>query len=290
MRQMGIRCMIHHPYFDLLLHDDLELGALLGSPVRERLTLQEWPLSCVQKVTTADGRKLIYKAQHSPTVEPEFYLRARSGLLIFAQTVYQSGGYSVMLFSYLEAPTLTEGKLDEQGAVELGRALLGQIAAIEGQLPVHLDLSSEQKWQEYMGEILNDLRRLVQAGIFRIVKPQMLADLERLSFSEPVLQAFRAGSGLVHHDLAGDNVFVLSDGPRVIDWQRPILAPTALDLALLLESLGFDPVPHVGDGVLCLMRLLRVGWFTECAVHYFPDGRDAYDQQIAKLALGFGNI
>jgi hypothetical protein len=33
---------------------------------------------------------------------------------------------------------------------------------------------------------------------------------------------------------------MLPDGPRVIDWQRPILGPAHLDLALLLESLGFD--------------------------------------------------
>jgi hypothetical protein len=277
--------MIRHPYFDLLLHDDLELGALLGSPIRERMTLQEWPLSCVQCVVTEDGRKRIYKAQHRPSVESEFYTKARSSLLISAQTVYQSDRYSVMLLEFLEAPTLGEMKMSESAAVEFGKALLGKIAGIEGQLPYHLDLSSEQKWREYIENILKDLHRLVQSGEFQIVRPQMVAALERRAFSEPVLQTFRAGSGYVHHDLAGDNVFVLPDDPRVIDWQFPILAPKALDLAILLESLGFDPFLHVGEGVLWLSQMLRVGWFTECTVHWFPEGRKTYDRQIAEIMM-----
>ncbi len=73
--------MHRHPYFDLMLHDDDELSALLGSRVVERTTLHEWPLSCVQRVTTADGTRIIYKAQAAPTIEPEFYAVARSPLL-----------------------------------------------------------------------------------------------------------------------------------------------------------------------------------------------------------------
>ena len=69
----------------------------------------------------------------------------------------------------------------------------------------------------------------------------------------------------------------------MIDWQRPILGPAFLDLALLLESLGFDPLPHVGQGGVWLMRLLRIGWLTDCAVKWFPEGRGTYDRQIAEL-------
>jgi hypothetical protein len=275
--------MIHHPYFDLHLHDDLELGVLLGSPVCERLTLQEWPLSCVQRVMTEDGRTQIYKAQHSPSIEPEFYAQARSRLIISARTVYDAEPYSAMFLEYLEAPTVEQMKWAEPEVLEFGTALLRQIAGIEGQLPFRLDLSSEQKWSDYFGDILGDLQNLVQERSFQVVQPPMVAALERLAFSEPVLEAIRAGSAYVHHDLAGDNVFVLPDGAKVIDWQRPILAPAALDLALLLESLGFDPLPHVGEGVFWLMRLLRVGWFAECATEWFPAGRETYDRQIAEI-------
>lgn len=280
--------MYRHPYFDLYLHDDGELGGLLGSPICQRLTLQEWPLSCVQSLTTEDGRKLIYKAQHNPTIEPEFYANARSNLLVSAKTIYRSEQYSAMLMEFVDGPKLEQMNLQESQALEFGHDLLQRIAQIEGQLPYYLDISTAEKWQEYMGEILHALQALVEAGRFQIVQPEALAHLECWTCCETVLSTFRVGTGFVHNDLGGDNVFLLPDGPRVIDWQRPILGPTHLDLALLLESLGFEALPHVGEGVVWLMRQLRVGWLTECAMKWFPEGKEGYDRQIADLIKSIG--
>ena len=42
---------IRHPYFDLRLHDDQELESHLSTKIVERITLHEWPLSCVQRLT-----------------------------------------------------------------------------------------------------------------------------------------------------------------------------------------------------------------------------------------------
>ena len=192
-----------------------------------------------------------------------------------------------MLLDEIDGPTLEKLNLSQsQQALEVGRALLQQIAEMEGELPFYLDIRTEQKWTERMGVVLGDLKGLVEAGIFKNVHPEDLARLERWAFCEDVLATFQAGTGYVHHDLAGDNVFLLPDGLRVIDWQRPILGPVHLDLALLLESLGFDPLPYVGEGVVWLMHLLRIGWFTDCAVKWFPEGRETYDRQIAMLASG----
>jgi hypothetical protein len=47
--------MQQHPHFDLWLHDDAELANVLGSPLRERTTIHEWPLSCVQRIRTIHG-------------------------------------------------------------------------------------------------------------------------------------------------------------------------------------------------------------------------------------------
>jgi len=164
-----------HPYFDLYLHDDAELGTLLGSPVCQRQTLQEWPLSCVQRITTSGGRKCIYKAQHEPTVEPEFYAKARSSLLIPARTIFRAGMYSAMLLDEIDGPTLEQLQFSESEALEFGRALLQQIAEINGELPCYLDISTEQKWTERMGLVLGDLKGLVEAGIFQSVHPEDLA-------------------------------------------------------------------------------------------------------------------
>ena len=53
----------HEIWSRVLMHEDDELAKHIGSEIAERVTIHEWPLSCVQRITTGDGRKLIYKAQ-----------------------------------------------------------------------------------------------------------------------------------------------------------------------------------------------------------------------------------
>jgi hypothetical protein len=273
-----------HEYFDLRLHDDEELVGLVGVDIVERVTLHDWPLSCVQRLTLADGRKLVYKAQFGPTVEAEFYASARSDLLPWAQTIYESDGHVGMLIEFLDGPRVEELGLPEGEVVQIGRAVVEQIAGIVGELPHYLDMSDEGKWAALINATLEDLRVLTEQAKFRLVDAETMRNLERRAFSEPVLSAVRTGPGYVHRDLSGDNVFLLPDGYRVIDWQRPILGPADLDLAVLLSSLGFDPLPHVGEGVVEVLDLLSVHWLTQCAARWFPKGAAGYDKQIAELA------
>ena len=91
-------------------------------------------------------------------------------------------------------------------------------------------------------------------------------------------------NGLIHHDLHGDNVFLLPDGPRIIDWQRPIRGPLGLDLATLVESFGYDPRSRLAPGLTQVLGLLRIHWFTACAARWFPPGAETYDRQIVDLA------
>jgi hypothetical protein len=98
-----------HPYFDLWLHNDDELAPFVQGDIAQRVTLHQWPLSCVQRLTTVDGRTLIYKAQFGPTVESEFYANARSDLLPWAQTIYVQDGYACMLFEFMGTDDLCAG-------------------------------------------------------------------------------------------------------------------------------------------------------------------------------------
>ena len=109
-----------------------------------------------------------------------------------------------------------------------------------------------------------------------------MRNLERWAFSEPVLSVVCAQPGCVHRDLGGDNVFALPDGYRVIDWQRPVLGPTGVDLATFLESLGFDPVPHVGEGIVQVFEFFRINWAVACAVEWFPVAAPTYDKWVVK--------
>jgi hypothetical protein len=279
-----ISFMHRHPTFDLVLHDDQELSDLLGCRIVERRTLHEWPLSCVQRVTTADGTRIIYKAQAAPTVEPELYAAARSPLLPRAHTVYRTEQHACMLIEFIDAPRLADLRPPATEVVRIGRAVIEEMAQIEGQLPTVLDIGSPAAWAVAAESILAALRGLVDAGSFTAVDLGALRAIERAVASKSVLDAVSAPAGLIHTDLRGDNLFVLGEDFRVIDWQYPKRGPADMDLAILLESVGLDPCDYVDTGFVRLMVLLRIIWLTECATRWFAPGTEGYDRQIAQLA------
>lgn len=284
--------MIRHPYFDLLLHDDAELALLLGSAVLERVTLHEWPLSCVQRLTLAYGQHWIYKSQREPTIEAAFYAQARSGyrargtVLPQARALYDQQPYSILLLEYLDAPRLDELEWNETQARAAVKAVLEGLARIE-RAPVWLDISTPERWRAEMAQTLDDLRALVAAGTFHVTDRAALRRIEQAAAAPSTLAVYQySPTGLVHGDLRGENVFQVSDGYRVIDWQRPFLGPTLLDLASLLESLGVDPRPHMPPGVQAIHDLLHIRWLAQCARRWFPPGSATYDAQIAQIAAG----
>jgi len=110
-----------------------------------------------------------------------------------------------------------------------------------------------------------------------------LRKLGNWAWSQEVLAALGRNIGLVHDDLSSENIFVMPDGYRVIDWQRPVIGPKELDLAALLASLNREARRFVDPSIVWVMYLLRIGWFTECAVRWFPEGQDSYDKSIQRL-------
>jgi len=276
--------MYRHRHFNLWLHDDKELVSPLQSHISERLTLHEWPLSCVQRLTTSDGRKVIYKTQFGPTVESAFYANARSDLLPLGKTIYECDGHVCMLFEFVEEPLIEDLDLSEEEAVRIGRAVMEQIAAIPGELPHFVDVSTEEKWGKLITATLKDIEALTGQGKLNLVDGATVRSLERWAFSNSVLSAIRANPGTVHGDLSGDNLFVLPDGYRLIDWQRPMLGPADLNLAHLLHSLGFHPSRHVDEGIVRVMYFLWIHWIAQCATRWIPQAIKTYDKHIVQLA------
>lgn len=276
--------MHQHPHFNLILHDDQELEHLLGIPITGRTTLHQWPLSCVEHIGTGDGGSWIYKSQWGPTVEAAFYAQARSPLLPKARILHQSeNGHINMLFEYINAPRMEDLLLSEEEILTIGIEIIEKIAQIEGDPPCFLDFSQESSWQALMEQMLAGLRALVAQGDFKVTDSADVANLQKWAYDAQVVDALGRDPGLVHHDLTGNNIFVSPDGYRLVDWQRPIRGPRALDLSLLLESMGIQPQHHIERGVVWLMILLRIEWFTQCALLWFPAGRQIYDAAIARL-------
>ena len=276
-----------HPYFDLRLHSDQELRAIVGSAITARTTLHEWPLSCVQRLHLADGRTVIYKSQYGPTVEAAFYRHATSSLLISAQTLYEEDGHVALLFDEITAPRLCDLPCSTEQLVAIGQQLTRQISQVTVNFPVYLDLSTIAQWQQIMAATQVHLTQLVAAGRFVQTTADHLHALAAQAQDEAVVAALGGPSRLVHGDLTSDNVFALGDRWRVIDWQRPLIGPSALDLATLLHAAGVDPRPYVPVGILRLRALLQIQWLTVCAVQWFPPGCEVYDRMIAELISNF---
>jgi hypothetical protein len=270
-----------HPYFDLRLHTDDELDARIGDPIVERTTLHEWPLSCVQRLTLESGRRLIYKAQYGPTVEADVYARVRSPLLPRAETLYRAEGHVCMLIEYVDAPMFEDLEPSEQEALRVAGEVRAQLDALEGDLPAYLDIRDQGRWRAYVGAMLDELAALIEGGAFSQTTAQMAADLARWAVSPSVLAAFQGPCGYVHRDLSADNLLVLPDGYKVIDWQRPLWGPTDLDRVDLLNSLGYDPLRHVDPSVVQVWLILSIGWLTEAKARWFPEG-ETYDREVAE--------
>jgi hypothetical protein len=280
---------IRHSYFDLWLHDDQELELHLGSKVVERTTLHEWPLSCVQRLTLEGGRRLIYKTQYGPTVEAGVYENARSPLVPRAETLYRADGHVCMLIEYVDAPMFEDLEPSEGEAWRVACEVRAGIDKLGDDLPCYIDVRDPDRWQAYVPALVAELRALIDAGAFSQTTLKMAADLEQWAASPSVLAAFDGPCGYVHRDLSADNVLVLPDGYRVIDWQRPIYGPTDLDRIDLLNSLGYDPLRRVDASVVQVWLILFIGWLTEAKARWFPQG-ETYDREVTDLIARLGAL
>ncbi|MFC5648827.1 phosphotransferase [Paenibacillus solisilvae] len=276
--------MHRHHLFELLLHDDDELAELLGSLVSERTTIHEWPLSCVQRIRTESGSSYIYKVQAPPTLEADFYGRARSALLVSARVIEAEGTTTAMIMEEVDAPRLNDNHLEETEAIAIASDLLEQIAEIEGELPAMVDICTEERWASYIRSVLDDIRALIREGSFHQVDLELVNCLSRWSESPSLKNAIHSRSGYVHADLKAENVLVTPKGYLVLDWQRPIRGPVALDCATLLISLGIDPTRHVSLGIVQLYHFLQIAWYAQAARRWVPHGKPWFDGIIKSIS------
>lgn len=143
-----------HPAVAVPLRETAELEALVHRRITSRAEMHIWPLSVVELLTTETGERWVYKVQRPPTVEVEFYRRARSDLLPETTVVTESDGYCALLIKFLEPPTLDDVAPNEEDLPRHGRALLRRIGEIEGDPPVYLDPSTPGRWRRLVATVL----------------------------------------------------------------------------------------------------------------------------------------
>ena len=251
--------MITHPTLTgILLHSDQELASLLGAGILCRNTIHEWPLSCVQKVTLDNGKQLIYKSQLPPTVEPAFYEQAESALLPGHQLMGRFGDCDTMIIDWIDAPLLRDQGLNSHQLIEHGKRITAQIGDIVGDLPVYLDIGSERAWLEVAGSTMEKLSALITDGRFHFSNSDVLGNLQHWIRSDQVLETISCNPRVIHGDLKADQVFLLDDEYRIIDWQRPYIAPPEVDLVSLLVDLHIEPCHIVKQSVIDIFWFLRL--------------------------------
>lgn len=271
--------MVKDEHFDLLMHEDGALAELAGGTIVERTTFHHWPLSNVQRVTLADGRKYIYKAQSGPMVEGTFYRNAKSPLLVPSRVLYESDGYLCMLFDLVEGTQLNALKLSEVDTLSTARELTRQIGAIEGDLPSVFDIRGPAKWGSFVGETIGMLDRLVEDGRFVATDGAAVKRIESLANAEPVLAAVSGPSAYVHGDFPGENVLKLPDGWRIIDWTRPFWGPADLDCMNAVASAGYNPLHQFNRGLAMVEAFLRINWSAQCKFSWIREG-ECYDEWV----------
>ena len=261
-----------HPLFnDILIHSDEELARLLGAEIVERETIHEWPLSCVQGLLLDDHRKLVYKSQLPPTVEPEFYESAVSGLLPGHRMLERIGECATMTIDWIDAPLLRDVVSSEADLIEHGRRLVSEIGEIGGELPTYLNIGTPEAWSGAIDVALEKLKLLIERNRFSLTDESAIEQIRKWSASAQVIDVLADHPRTIHGDLTVEQVFVTTGGYQVIDWQRPVVAPPEVDLVSLFVGRRINPRRYIDPIVVKIFWFLRLHWAVYAQFDLFPE-------------------
>lgn len=271
-----------HPIFSrIVMHCDNELAEILRTGIKLRKTIHEWPLSCVQEVQLEDGTKLIYKSQLPPTVEAGFYENASSRLLSGHRYLGRFDYCDIMVIEWIDEPLLCDRTLSDAVFIEHGKKVIEQIGQIGGNLPFHLDIGSAGAWLGIVQAVLEKLASLILDGRFSRINLSQVGRISAWAGSNEVIERVTSNPRVIHGDLKAGHVFTAKDGYRVIDWQRPLIAPPEVDLVSLLVERGLDPLHFIDPMTVGIYWFLRLCWAVESQFDLFPVSRQPLFEQWA---------
>lgn len=261
-----------HPYFDLELLDNTVLHHYVPAPIVTRTTVHEWPLSCVQLLTCQDGSQHIYKSQaHPPSVEAAVY-RVNAAPHLVSATIIND--------HHLILPFVARSPLNQTGE-EVLQQILGNIATMSRQTPVYRSLATLEQWHECIHSTTGTLHELVHTQTFHQLTTHDIARINTIAHHVALHALWQGEIGIVHGDLTAANMLHTPTHTYVIDWQRPLYAPTVIDRWMLERTLHLPTTTPPHTKALCTM--LEIAWLTDAATRWFPAGVAHYDRQIHAL-------
>jgi len=261
-----------HPYFDLELLDDEILHHYLPAPIISRNTIHEWPLSCVQHLTCQDGSQYIYKSQaHPPSVEAAVY-RANAAPHLVPATIIDD---RQLMLPFVETSPLTHDRTTAM------HHILAHIALMSRHTPVYRVIDTVDAWSTLVQSTVTRLHECINTSAFRRLTPQAIMQIDEVAHHTDMLALWHGEIGMVHGDLMSANLLHTPTHTYVIDWQRPLYAPTVIDRLMIERTLQLPTSTPPYTHALCV--ILEIAWLTDAATRWFPAGMAHYDGQIEEL-------
>ena len=131
--------------------------------------------------------------------------------------------------------------------------------------------------------MFDKLNTLIENNRFTLIDLDAVEHLRAWAASAPVIEKVIGQPRLIYGDLTAEQVFVISDGYKVIDWQRPVIAPSEVDLVTLLVRQKIEPRQYVDPVVVGIYWFLHLRWVVEAQYDLFPEKHwAAFDQWAAE--------
>jgi hypothetical protein len=278
--------MHKHPYFDLILIDEMELVTHFQQPFLTRRTVQEWPLSTVDEIYLQDGTIWMLKSVREPlTIEGKFYQQVNHTFLPPAMILYDEPPYQCLAYRKIAGNHPSRELLNPEEILLMMEHLLQLIRSLaQDNLPHRLEIATPQAFQRQFNRLIEKLHELIQQCPQGHITSQECAILLPIINDQELVRSLTVDSTFVHGDLSANNILIAPDGSlHIIDWQRMIYGSPLLDRYTFLFSMGLNPEDHLPPQATILASLERIDWFTDTALYWFPVFKEGYNASIAEL-------
>lgn len=242
-------------FWRIQVYEDDELAKILKGEILSRKKLHHWPLSYVEKIVMADGRSMVYKAQHAAaSVENRFYAKACAPFLLQPVFSAQEDGWAALILPYIPYKAYIP-----RSAAELEMSVAQWSARLQtlSDAPVYFDISTLAKLKSLLEDAVQAFpqQESWQTSLRCWVEKEAVLCYE----DQPI--------GLLHGDLTGANVVTERELLYILDWQRPMRGPLALETALSLQNAGFSS----SGGPFSKLALVFLGmWYAYAFRHLLP--------------------
>lgn len=242
-------------FMNLWILENHEAEERIGCRIESREKLHHWPLSWVEKWTLVDGRTVVYKSQcAAASVEKTVYEQVRAPFLIPLLYAESCRGCDMLVFPYCRS---SSAAIPFQAKTLANQC--GELLQTVNDIPIFFDLSSADKMiaqTETACLALGGVRGPELSLLFN----WMEAELPRLYTNQPV--------GIIHGDINLSNLIMEAGAVRyILDWQRPMLAPLALEQALAMRLAGCPSKAQSWDLLALTCHIL---WYAWAYTHVLP--------------------